>query len=366
MEAYNERNEQNFEKFEKTKNFLSSWFGVGLTLFLLIVVFVIASLEGEKEVKASNSDSGKLLNIWREKEGLEEGFPEEKSTIITYKNKEYYFVIDEIEDGQIISWYWAYDAGINYIFQDYKYYVLVGITIVFSIIVSNVNYNSTVEKATNTRSFKKTLLYYQEQKDMVRPYTQYISSFCLYKIKKARREAKEKIVSRAEIDFDFYESEKFDKDFEKTLPKWQRKILKEIRKIKVENIDASDLLQEQNFSSKMIRFLPEGQDENKKKFVKKGVFGKILTTFLSGLVAGFGISVGNWPLGLLFAGSIIASAIGAVISGAEYGAYTLRNRFIGKANLLIEFFNIKEQFFEKEERPQDVVGDVLKKDIDKV
>ena len=49
-------------------------------LFVRQVFFVIAALEGTKEVKASNSDSGKILNIWRDENGAGMGeFPEEKS-----------------------------------------------------------------------------------------------------------------------------------------------------------------------------------------------------------------------------------------------------------------------------------------------
>jgi hypothetical protein len=347
MDQYNEGSGvKTLDAYEKTKTFLSAWFGVIMTVLAIAIIFIVASLEGAKEVSASNSDSGKLLNIWRESQGVEEGFPEEKSVIIEYKNREYYFIIDETtEEGVITEWHWAYDGGIDYIFSDYKYYVLVGITFFFSIFVSSTNYNSTVEKATGTGKFQKSLLYYQEQKTMVKGVTHLIPRFCTYKNNQTYIDEKRNVVEKANIDWNFYNSPDFDII---KIDKWQRKQLKKIKKIKIIRITSSDLLQEQNFSNRKIRILAEGQSENKRKFLLKTGISKLISTAMSGLVAGFGVVIGNWVLGVVFAGTILASAIGAIIAGADYGTNTLKNRFIGKGDLLIEFFNLKDRFLEEE------------------
>lgn len=338
------------EAYEKTKSFLSAWFGAILTIVAIVIIFVVAALEGAREVRASNSDSGRLLNMWRETSGLEDGFPEVKAVIIEYKNKEYYFLVDEYDEmGNIVEWHWAYDGGINYIFEDYKYYVLVSVTFVFAIFVSLVNYNSTVEKAIGTEGFQKSLIYYQEQKTKVQPITHLIPMFCSYKNSQTLELVKRAIVEKADINWEHYKEEGFTT---KNLERWQKKQIKKIRKIKVIRIDSSDLLQEKNFSTKKVRILPEGQDEHRRNFLLKTAASKLLTTALSGLVGGFGIIIGNWVLGLLFGGTIVISAIGAIIAGADYGTHTLKNRFIGKGDLLIEFYNLREKFIQEEKEMQ--------------
>jgi hypothetical protein len=358
MVAYKEDNERQegsgsstFDAFEKTKTFLSAWFGVILTVLAIVIIFVVAALEGAKEVRASNSDSGKLLNMWRESAQVQDGFPEEKVVIIEYRNREYYFIIEEVnEQGDIVEWYWAYDGGIDYIFSDYKYYVLVSITFVFSIFVSSTNYNSTVEKAIGTEKFKNSLLYYQEQKTKVQDVTHLIPRFCVYKNKQTFEDEKRNVIEKADVNFEKFINNEIPKE---TLTKWQKKQIKKVKKIKIVRIQSSDLLQEKNFSNRKIRILAEGQAENRSKFLWKTAVSKLISTALSGLVAGFGVVIGNYVLGLVFGGIIVASAIGSIIAGADYGTNTLKNRFIGKGDLLIEFFNMKERFIQEEKEEQE-------------
>lgn len=348
MEAYKNNETKIIENYEKTKAFLSAWFGVIITVIAIVAIFIVAAVEGTKEVRASNSVSGVLLAMWRTENNVEAGYPEEKVTIINYKNKEYYFIVESFdEEGNVLEWYWAYDAGIDYIFGDYKYYVLVGITLMFSVFVSSVNYNSTIEKVIATTKFTNSLLYYQDKKDKIRNKTQYLSKFCIYKNKQTYEEAKRSIIEKADISWEYYISKDFNFN---ALLRWQRKQIRKIKKIKIVRITSSDLLQEQNFSKRKIRILPEGQKEHKTKFMLSGFGSKLLTTAMSGMVAGFGIVIDNWVLGLVFGSTIIMSAIGAIVSAADYGTNTLKNRFIGKGDLLQEFDNISDLFIKENEK----------------
>lgn len=344
MEA--SRNDELLNKFEKTKSFISAWFGVILTVLAMIVIFIVASLEGSRQIQASNSDSGMLLSQWRQETGQQEGFPEEYITVIEHDNRDYYFVIDErhFETGEILSWYWAYDGGIDYVFRDYRHYVLVSITFVFSIFVSLVNYNSTIEKATQTENFKKTLLYYKKRKDEVRGHTQYLPYFCKYKNQDAYQTEKQNIVESADLNFEDYLDDKINLN---ELEKWQRKRLKKIKKIKIKKLKANELLYETKYDGREVRLLPQSQEEHRKSFIYKGSVTKFITSFMSGLVAGFGIILGNWVLGLVFAFAIVLSAIGAIISAADYATNTLKNRYIGKAEMLLEFDNTKHYYEEQ-------------------
>ena len=329
--------------FEKTKSFINVWLGVILTVLAMLVIFIVAALEGSREIRSSNSVSGMLLNEWREQQQVTTGFPEPYVTVIEHNNRDYYFVVNEVnpDTQEIISWYWAYDGGIGYVFYDYKHYVLVAITFVFSIFVSFVNYNSTIDKATKTDNFKKTLSFYKVKKENISDYTQYLPSFCAFKTKEAYIEEKQDIVESANLNWKDFQDEKI--DFSK-LEKWQKKRLKKIEKIKIVRLRAKDLLYEVKYGGNKIALLPKSQEEHRRSFLYKGGFIKFITLFMSGLIAGFGIIIGNWVLGTVFAFSILLSAIGAVASAADYAITTLRNRYIAKGELLSEFYNVKDLY----------------------
>ena len=341
MEASNEN--KIYETYERTQSFINTWIGVFVTVIAIIVIFIVASLEGTREIRASNSLSGRLMNEWRDVTG--ESFPENRVGFIEFEGREYYFVVEEFgEENEILSWYWAYDGGLGYIFQDFKYYVLAGITFIFSIFVALINYNSTMEKAVETTSFKKTLSFYKKNKDVVAKDTHLLPYFCAYKNEQKYTEAKRNIVESANITWEKYNRRDFGNCF---LLRWQKRRLNKIKKIKIKQISPNDLLYENRFSGNTIRILPESQEEHRKKFLMRGSVTKFFTSFLSGLVAGFGIIIGNWALGLLFATTILLSGVSAIISAADYVSNKLKNRFIGKGELLNEFNNIKQRFYEQ-------------------
>ena len=180
MEAYKnidesiKKNINIADVYNKTRSWITASIGIIIAILCAGAMFIISSIEGTKEVKASSSVSGKILSEWRLEKGIETGFPEEKVDIMTYDGKEYYFVIDERDDvtKEITKWHWAFDGGLGYVFKDYKFYVMTFISIVLSMFVASVNFTSTIRSLTKTNEFAKTLIYYQQQKDKEKPYTQ--------------------------------------------------------------------------------------------------------------------------------------------------------------------------------------------------
>lgn len=335
--------------YSKARRFIAGAIGIGITVLCAAGIFVIAALEGTKEVKASNSDSGKILNIWREANGGQVGdFPEEKAEIVEYKNREYYFVVEsrDAETGAITDWYFAFDGGIDYVLQDPKFYVLTGLAISFAFYTSQTNYRQSVKSAMSSPSFTRTLNYYQVKKESVQSFTQFIPDFCIFKNKEAYENAKRSVIEDAGLNYDFYNSAAF--DFNK-LAKWQIKKLKKLEKIKIKKLHSSDLLQEGGKqTATTISLLPMGQAEHERRFMLTSLSQKIVTTFLSGLVMAFGIILGNWILGVTFSITIFLSAITAIVIGADYTNSTLRNRYIAKADFLNEFNNVKNNFIKIE------------------
>jgi hypothetical protein len=352
MEAYNIEEEELKagklgQAIETGKSYISIFLGVIITVLAVVLIFIVASLEGTREIKANNSVSGKLLTEWRVSNEVTDGFPEEKTVTIMYKNREYYFVIKKKDElNNIEDWYWAYDGGIEYIFSDYKFYVLTAIALLLGMYVSYINYIEAVKSAKQTVKFNKTLKYYQEKKSKIELFTQYIPDFCIYKNEQTYELAKMGIVQKAGINYRTFLSPDFDGS---NLEKWQKKVLKKIKKIKVKGIQTSDLLQEANTRSSKISLLPMGESEHLRGFLVKGFIQKLITSALSGLVVGFGVILGNWVLGLTYGVTIIISYVTAIFIATDYVNSTLRNRFIAKSNVLNEFYNIKEKFIPKKE-----------------
>jgi hypothetical protein len=343
MEQSNDFQSKIYVTYERARSWVSTFLGIIITVVGMAVIFVVSSLEGTKEIKASNKEATVILEFWRS-ENASEDFPENRGEIIVYNNEEYYFVLN---DG---DWYFAYDGGIGFVFSDYKFYVLTLLTIVISTYVSSVNYTTTVRGMRNTEMFKLSLKHYQTQKEKIFAYTQYIPDFCIYKNQQTHEITKRDIVEEANINYAFFKSKDFSLD---KIEPWQAKVLKRIERIKVKKIHSSDLLQEQGTSKTTISLLPMSQQEHQRIFTLAGIGQRIIASTLSGLVVAFGVVLGNWFLGLVYGFVVLSSAVSAIVIASDFVQTTLRNRYIAKADLLQEFDNIKHIFIEKkvEEAP---------------
>lgn len=350
MEQFNE-NENNlskraslYEAVDGIKSFISTFLGVIVALVGITLVFVISSLEGIKEIKASNMENAVIMGIWREQN--DSLFPENKVDIINYNDKEYYFVVEKLaDDGEILEWYFAYDGGLGYVFKDYKFYILTGITIMVSIFVAQINYTTSVNSTMNTTKFLKTLKAYQDSKNKIAKNTQYIPMFCAYKNKQLYNDTKREIVESANISYDFYSSPTFDIT---KLEQWQKDILDGIKKIKIERIAPSDLLQEKSKNGRRIALLPISPEKNRKNYLIRSAIQKVFSSILSGMTVALGVVLGNWFLGITYGFTVLLSFIMANISGADYANSGLRQRYIAKADLLNEFYNMIDYFVEQE------------------
>lgn len=343
MDQSNESKFVNLYTGAKTR--FTSWLGVIFTFVGILVIFFISSLEGTKEVKANGGDNARIITIWRE-DNPDALFPEERGEIIEYKGREYFFIIDERDtDGEILRWHFAYDGGLGYVFSDYKFYVLTTLTIVIAVYVSDINYMSTVRQVTGTNQFLLTLHHYQEKKKAINPYSQYLPLFCNFKNKQLYDDRVRDIVEDAGITYENFTDENFDI---RKLEEWQQKKLKRIRKIKVKKIRASDLMQEHggvNLNKESL--LPIGQSEHRRNFLMRGGVQKIVSSALSGVTVGFGVILGNWVLGVTYGLVVFTSFISSILIATDFSTTTLRQRFIAKADLLVEFDNTKDRYITK-------------------
>lgn len=336
-----------YQAYQAGRSWVIASLGVIITIVAIILIFFISSLEGTSEIKAGNYKSGKILNVWREREGItdENVFPAVKSTIVEYGGREYYYIEErDPETGEVTDWYFAFEGGIQYVFSDYKYYVLTAIVAVISVFVSYINYSSAVNSSKNTAKFINSLTYYKNAKANVRGFFHLIPLFCIDKNKERTDIAVRDIVEEAGLLYEDYVAGKVEKD---KLEEWQKKTLKKIKKIKIKRLHSTDLLQEKTKSGRTIRMLPAGEDENQRKFLITSSFQKVISIALSGVVVAFGVVLGNWTLGATYGFTVAMGAVTATIAGSDYAYNVLRNRFITKADYLIEFYDVKEKYIEK-------------------
>jgi hypothetical protein len=335
-----------YQAYQAGRSWIIASLGVIITIVAIILIFFISSLEGTSEIKAGNYKSGKILNVWRESEGItdENVFPAVKSTIVKYDGREYYYIEEYDHTGEVTDWYFAFEGGLQYVFNDYKYYVLTAIVAVIAVFVSYINYSSAVNSGKNTDKFTKSLIYYKDAKANVRGFFHLIPMFCIDKNKERTNIAVRDIVEEAGLLYEDYVAGKVEKD---KLEKWQNKILKKIKKIKIKRLHSTDLLQEKTKSGKTIRMLPLGESENQRNFLIKSALQKVITIALSGIVVAFGVVLGNWTLGATYGFTVAMGAVTATIAGSDYVYNVLRNRFITKADYLIEFNDVKEKYIEE-------------------
>ncbi|HZK42660.1 MAG TPA: hypothetical protein VFC73_00015, partial [Syntrophomonadaceae bacterium] len=101
MEQYNQNEEVNseiigsnkrsaYDLYDGFKSFISTFLGVIVAIIGIGVVFIVSSLEGTKEIKASNKENAYLIGAWRENNVGD--FPENRVDVIRYNDKDYYFV----------------------------------------------------------------------------------------------------------------------------------------------------------------------------------------------------------------------------------------------------------------------------------
>ena len=333
-----------YDKYNTARSKVIAGIGIIITILAIGVVFFISSLEGTREVRASNYTSGKILNIWRVDEGLEDtnDFPEPNVTLIEYKGREYYYTEKLDSEGNVIDWYFAFDGGLNYVFQDYKYYVLTAIVVTIAIFVAYVNYISAKNNCKEKDRFVGALKYYKKAKDDTRGKFHLIPFFCRDKKREARETLTMDIVEEAGIIYAEYKKDDFDKT---KIEKWQLKILKKIRKIKIEPLNSNELLQEKPIAKgARISFLPAGEKETEMKFLRKTAVQKFITIGMSGAVVAFGIVLGNWALGATYGFTVALGGVTASLAGTDYVYNTLRNRYIAKADYLIEFNNNSDKY----------------------
>ena len=345
FDKINQKRNDLYETVDGFKSVLKSLIGVFIAVVGIAIVFFISSLQGTRNIEANNQENAILITMWRKDNTTD--FPEAKVDIINYKGHDFFFLVSKYDnENKPIEWTFAYNGGFGYVFQDTKFYILTGFTIFVSLFVAMTNYSTSISGAMETIKFKKTLKVYQEAKQKCVKHTQYLPDFCNYKNKQLYDNIKRSIVESANITYEFYNSEEFSMQH---LEKWQKKILKRIENIKIKRLTPSMLLQERVSNAIRQSLLPVSPEEQKRNYLIRSIFSKVVSVTLSGTTVALGVVLGNFFLGATYGFTVFSSFICANLSGADYANAGLRQRYIAKVDLLNEFENIAETFVKKEE-----------------
>lgn len=211
-------------------------------------------------------------------------------------------------------------------------------SVVFFIVLSVwvTNYRATKKEAKNDDNFKAALKHYSDKKNIVIEYAEYLPQFAQYKNEEMRIFLERIVVESADLVYTKYKNGEYDL---KSLSDWQRRRLKNLRKIKIKRLSGYDLLQEHQFSHKLTySFLPQDEKTAERYGIMKTGFTRAINTFAFMFVGGFVFAISGWVAGLINAFGVLSAWIGAMVSANQYVESVLRQRIIGKADLLTEFY----------------------------
>jgi len=225
--------------------------------------------------------------------------------------------------------------------------------VVFFIVLSvwTTNYRATKKEAKEDDNFKSSLKHYSEKKNAVIEHADLLPQFAQYKNKEMRHFLERIVVESADLVYTKYKNGEYDL---KSLSDWQRRRLKNLRKIKIRNLSGYDLLQEHQFSKKLTySFLPQDEKTAERVGIAKTGITRAINTFAFMFVGGFVFAMSGWVAGLINAFGVLSAWIGAMVSANQYVESVLRQRIIGKADLLTEFDEwVKKQLVEDISPPQ--------------
>lgn len=209
--------------------------------------------------------------------------------------------------------------------------------VVFFIVLSvwTTNYRATKREAKNDDTFKASITHYSNKKTLIIDKTEYLPEFAQFKNEEMKTFLERIIVESAELVYTKYKNGEYDI---KKLEKWQRRKLRNIRKIKIKRLTGYDLLQEHQFSKKFTySFLPQDEKAAERMGVVKTGFVRAINTFAFMFVGGLVFAISGWVAGLINSFGVLSAWVGAMVSANQYVENILRQRVIGKADLLTEF-----------------------------
>ena len=202
-----------------------------------------------------------------------------------------------------------------------------------------------IKDGKDSEEFKATLEYYGKAKEEAEPYRRHLQAFCDYKNEEEKKRIQTEILSEENLFLDKlfeYEQDKCTKE--------QWKAIKRAKKVNPVKLIDKDLISERGKSKKVIysTYLGQKQSDFEKTNTITNIFSKAIIPLALALVSVESLLWQNLLVGIFKAILVLFMSLVNYFTNYEYTTNDLRNRFINKADMLIEFKNLcVNNFFEK-------------------
>lgn len=203
-----------------------------------------------------------------------------------------------------------------------------------------------IKDGKDSEEFKATLEYYGKAKEEAEPYRRYLQAFCDYKNDEEKKRIQTEILAEENLFLDkLFEYE------ESKCTKEQWKAIKRAKKVNPVKLVDKDLISERGRSKKIIysTYLGKKQSDFEKMNTISNALTKSIIPLALALVSVESILWQNLLVGTFKAILVLFMSLVNYFTNYEYTTNELRNRFINKADMLIEFKSLCiNNFFEKE------------------
>lgn len=195
--------------------------------------------------------------------------------------------------------------------------------------------------------FIETMNYYSKAKTDIEPFRSYLKEYCILKT-----EEEKKLIQKEILDDENLEIEKLDLYKQEELTKQQWKAVQKARKLKVLRLQEKDLISERgkHFKSKYGTYLGKSEHDFMLSNNISNAFSKLIIPIVLTYLSIESIVLTDVLSGAIKVVVALFSGLFNFITNEDFVVNELRNRFINKADSLLEFKNLYEKgYFSKNE-----------------
>lgn len=241
--------------------------------------------------------------------------------------------------GSII---FVFQDAIDWDFNDANIFVLLGsmiITYIFNLVMNFICAKIGRKKGKESELFKGTMSYYAQAKKDVEEKRNYLPVYCDYKTLKEKRRIQKEILDDENLQLnklDLYVKEKL------TEEQWNAVV--KARKVKVDRLQEKDLMSERGNSKKTkdSNYLGKSEFEFEKEKQLTGALSKLIVPIVLTYLSMESFVLNNVLSGAVKVTIILIGCVFTMLSNEDFVNNELRNRFINKADNLVEFKTLCE------------------------
>ena len=227
-------------------------------------------------------------------------------------------------------------------FNSVNFFVLIGsmvVTYVFNIIINFICAKIGRKKGKENELYKATMEYYANAKKEIENKRDYLSIYCDYKTLKEKKRIQKEI-----LDDENLQLNKLDYYVQDRLTEEQWKTVQEARKVKVDRLQEKDLMSERGKSKKNkdSNYLGKSEFEFEKENQIVNGLSKLIVPIVLTYLSMEAFVLTNILSGAVKVTIILIGGIYTMLTNEDFVVNELRNRFINKADNLVEFKTLCE------------------------